>query len=90
MDDGIHTVARHREGGARDPAGTLAAVGLPVLMTSLTTIQGFGSLVLARNVGLASLGWAVSIGVLACLVASFFPLAALLVLASPRAIGRPA
>ncbi|MCI0343548.1 MAG: MMPL family transporter [Planctomycetales bacterium] len=78
VDDGIHVVSRYIEGGERDLQRTLAAVGLPVVMTSATTMMGFGSLVLAENPGLASLGAASSLGVGACLAASLLVLPALL------------
>ena len=80
VDDGIHLVARHREPDRPHPRLTIGAVGLPVLLTSATTCLGFGSLMLASNQGLVSLGQVAAIGVAACLVASLGPLAAILVL----------
>ena len=84
VDDGIHIVARHREPDEPDPSATIGAVGIPVLVTSATTMLGFGSLTLASSPGLASLGQVAAIGVAACLVASLGPCTAVLALAGPR------
>ncbi|HBO42763.1 MAG TPA: hypothetical protein DD670_02255 [Planctomycetaceae bacterium] len=49
-----------------------------VLITSLTTIVGFGSLMIANHQGLQSLGRVLTIGVSSCLFSSLVMLPALL------------
>lgn len=88
VDDGIHIVARHREPDRPDPRATIGAVGIPVVLTSATTMLGFGTLTLASSPGLASLGQVAAIGVAACLVASLGPCTAVLAL-SARGRGPP-
>lgn len=88
VDDGIHIVSRYLEGGERSLQRTLAAVGLPVVMTSATTVVGFGSLVLAVNPGLASLGAASSLGVGACLAAALLVVPALIALGRHASLTR--
>ncbi|MDQ7778278.1 MAG: MMPL family transporter [Planctomycetota bacterium] len=87
VDDGIHLVHRFRcalkEGGdGVDRRRAIEQVtndaGLGVMLTSLTTIGGFGSLALAQNPLLVSLGVVVSVGVGTCLVASLTVLPAVL------------
>ena len=72
VDDGIHLVLRHREGGGT--AATMQAIW----RTSITTAIGFGSLVTAQSPALASLGGIVLAGVLVCFAASALVLPPLL------------
>lgn len=66
IDDGIHLVSRHRHSGDADLHETYRHVGGAVLLTSLTTCAAFGSLVLARSPGLATMGVLVVCGSLSC------------------------
>ena len=76
IDDGVHVVHdfRRQSGRYRLGASTAAAV----LLTSLTTMVGFGSLMLASHEGLRSLGRVLTIGVCCCLLTSLIMLPALL------------
>jgi hopanoid biosynthesis associated RND transporter like protein HpnN len=65
---GIHILNRYAE--ERCPSVLARSTGKAVLVSALTTVAGFGSLVLARHQGIASLGYVMAIGVLACLIAS--------------------
>jgi hypothetical protein len=91
VDDGVHLVHRWRQQGHRfrlDDATLLA-----LLLTSTTTMASFGSLILARHQGLRSLGQALTLGTLTCLVSSLllFPaLASWLSAAAARRADRPA
>ncbi len=71
--NGIHILNRVAE--EEQPAILAKSTGKAVLVSGLTTIAGFGSLVLAKHQGIQSLGWLMSIGVGACLVAglTFLP-----------------
>jgi len=76
IDDGVHVVHdfRRRNGPYRMSASTASAV----LITSLTTMVGFGSLMIASHRGLQSLGRVLTIGVSCCLFTSLVMLPALL------------
>jgi len=68
VDDGIHFVHRWREKGLERWREALHGAGMPILMTTLTSMAGFGSLVLADNPGLRSVGWVALIGLSACMI----------------------
>jgi hopanoid biosynthesis associated RND transporter like protein HpnN len=76
IDDGVHVVHdfRRQRGRYRLSTSTAAAV----LITSLTTMMGFGSLMLAGHRGLQSLGRVLTIGVCCCMVTSLVLLPAVL------------
>lgn len=82
VDDGIHIVQDYRRQvarGSRDysPSGeTLTGV----ILTSLTSIVGFGSLMVAGHQGLVSVGIVMAIGVASCLIVALIPLPAILTL----------
>lgn len=66
--NGIHILNRYRE--ETSPALLSNSTGKAVVVSSLTTISGFGSLIIADHQGITSLGWIMSIGVAACMVSS--------------------
>jgi uncharacterized membrane protein YdfJ with MMPL/SSD domain len=76
IDDGVHVVHdfRRQRGAYRMSPSTASAV----LITSLTTMVGFGSLMIASHRGLQSLGRVLTIGVSCCLFTSLVMLPALL------------
>ncbi len=76
IDDGVHVVHdfRLQKGRYRLSPSTASAV----LITSLTTMVGFGSLMIASHRGLQSLGRVLTIGVCCCLFSSLVMLPALL------------
>ncbi|MEQ8983828.1 MAG: hypothetical protein RL846_38145, partial [Deltaproteobacteria bacterium] len=76
IDNGVHILHRFRE----SESVRLAAVetGSAVVLSSLTTMVGFGSLALASHRGYSSLGQILFIGVGACLVATLTVLLATL------------
>lgn len=83
VDNGMNLVARFREeGGRRFVLDT--AVGKSMLLASLTTIAGFGVLLLAQHRGIASLGLLLTIGTSNILLASLTLLPALLLLLRRR------
>ncbi|HTN74844.1 MAG TPA: MMPL family transporter, partial [Pirellulaceae bacterium] len=77
IDDGVHLMHDflHSKGRYKLDNATFVAV----LLTSVTTMVGFGSLILAQHQGLRSLGQVLTIGVLCCLVSSTTLLPALFV-----------
>jgi len=80
IDDGVHVVHdfRRQTGRYRMSPSTASAV----LITSLTTMVGFGSLMIASHRGLQSLGRVLTIGVSCCLFSSLVMLPAFLVWAT--------
>jgi hypothetical protein len=79
IDNGVHVVHRVRLEGAAGMDVVLRHTGRAILISSLTTMIGFGSLSLASHRGLASLGLVLLLGVGSCLVSSILVLPNLLV-----------
>lgn len=93
VENGIHLVHRCRQRtaeGFRSPAAALIAgsTGQAVVLFSLTTMVGFGSLMVASYYGIFSIGLLLSLAVGSVLVASIVVLP-LLLCPAPR-VGRPA
>jgi len=76
IDDGIHIVHRYRE--RKDVGQAVKLTGRAVIMTSLTTMVGFGSLSTSHFPALASLGQLALLGIGSCLLTSLLLLPALL------------
>ncbi len=90
IDYGVHIVHEFREqkGPYRMSPGTAVAV----LVDVLTTIVGYGSLMIASHQGLCSLGRVLTLGVTCCLFSSLIMLPALLTWVTRKrpAVGDPA
>ncbi|MBD3377577.1 MMPL family transporter [candidate division KSB1 bacterium] len=78
IDDGVHILHRYQTEGRSSIRHVFASTGKAVLLTSLTTMLAFGSLVFATYRGLGSMGLALFIGVGACFLATILVLPALL------------
>ena len=76
---GIYVVQRYREDG--EASFYSKSTGRAVVLSSLTTIVGFGSLMIGKHRGIFTLGLVMTIGVTACLVAALALLPALLEIA---------
>jgi len=74
--NGIHILNRFAE--EHHPGILAKSTGKAVLVSGLTTISGFGSLLLAKHQGIYSLGEVMSIGVAACMFAALTFLPSLL------------
>ena len=77
VDDGVHFFHRYIQEGRGGMGRAVTGVGRAMLMTSLTTMIGFGSLMLYLMRGMASLGLALFLGVGGCLLFTFTLLPAL-------------
>jgi predicted RND superfamily exporter protein len=75
VDSAVHILHRYHEGGDRLNMGHTRRA---VILTALTTIIGFGALVIAHHRGLRSLGLVMAIGSTACMLSSIIVLPALL------------
>ncbi|MAE70255.1 MAG: hypothetical protein CME06_07270 [Gemmatimonadetes bacterium] len=78
IDDGVHMMHRYLEEGRGRIRHVLRHTGRAVLLTSATTVIGFGVFELADHNGLESLGRVMVIGVTACFLASVTALPTLL------------
>lgn len=76
VDSGVHLVHRYRQGIS--PSLLVKTTGKAVGLSSLTTMVGMGSMIVATHGGMHSLGIVLLIGVAACLVTSVVALPALL------------
>ena len=82
IDDGIHVLHDYRRHGRHGGLTRASVTG--IVLTSLTSMIGFGSLMIARHEGLRSLGRVVTLGIACCLVTSVVLLPCLLELLSRR------
>jgi len=76
---GIYVIQRYREDG--EPTFYGKSTGRALLLSALTAVIAFGSLMTGAHRGIASLGLVMVIGVVACLVAALVLLPALLEIA---------
>jgi predicted RND superfamily exporter protein len=74
--NGIHILNRFAE--EKEPSILAKSTGKAVLVSGLTTIAGFGSLILAKHQGIQSLGILMATGVATCMIAGLTFLPALL------------
>jgi predicted RND superfamily exporter protein len=84
IDDGVHLLHRYRVEGMHKTSVVLRSTGKAILLTSLTTMVGFGSLLPAKYRGFASLGTLLVLGVAACFVSTVLLLPAVVHLFIPK------
>jgi predicted RND superfamily exporter protein len=77
---GVHILTRFAE--EQNPAILAKSTGKAVLVSGLTTVAGFGSLILAKHQGIVSLGFVMSVGVTAAMLGGLVSLPALLMSSS--------
>jgi predicted RND superfamily exporter protein len=83
VDNGVHAYHDFR-GQRRGRYRMASSVISAITLNSMTTMIGFGSMMVADHRGLASLGLVLAIGVGSCLSVAMLPLPALLTLVSRR------
>jgi uncharacterized protein len=76
--NGIHILNRFAE--ERNPSILARSTGKAVIVSALTTIAGFGSLIPAKHQGIQSLGIVMSLGVAMCMLVAVTFLPAVLIL----------
>jgi predicted RND superfamily exporter protein len=86
IDDGVHLLHRYRIEGFDKARIVFKSTGRAVLLTSLTTMAGFGSLLIAQYRGFISLSVLLILGVIACFITSVLFLPALISLIKGRKI----
>ncbi|MGR3179144.1 MAG: MMPL family transporter [Candidatus Anammoxibacter sp.] len=89
VDNGIHIVHRYSDdiGNGNAVSPVYKSTGKAIILSSLTTTIGFGSLMVASHRGIYSIGVLLTIGVLCCLVASLTILPAILKIMQGRWFG---
>ncbi|MFC1875668.1 RND family transporter [Thermodesulfobacteriota bacterium] len=70
IDDGVHFTNTFRHPDFHSPLRGWFQTGRAVVLTSLTTIAGFGSIILSHYPGLKSMGIVAVIGIAGCLLGS--------------------
>jgi predicted RND superfamily exporter protein len=78
IDDGVHLINAYRRQSAPDPLKAVHETGSAILLTSLTSMVGFGCLSFYQHPGMATLGVFLFVGVGWCLVATLMLLPVLL------------
>ncbi len=76
--NGIHILNRFAE--EQNPSILAKSTGKAVIVSALTTVAGFGSLMLAQHQGIASLGFIMAVGTATCMLAGLTSLPAMLTL----------
>jgi hopanoid biosynthesis associated RND transporter like protein HpnN len=84
VDDGVHVLHDYRSQQGSVSYRMSASTMNAIVLTSLTSMIGFGSMMLAAHRGLYSLGMVLVIGVGSCLFVSLVPLPAVLTIARGR------
>lgn len=79
---GIYVIQRYREDG--EPTFYGKSTGRALMLSALTAVIAFGSLLIGDHRGIASLGLVMVIGIIGCLVAALVLLPALLEIARRR------
>jgi predicted RND superfamily exporter protein len=82
--NGIHIINRYREESDKATTVLSKSTGQAVVLSSLTTMIGFGSMMIADHQGVFSLGLILTVGVGCCLVASTTFLPAVLKLCTAK------
>lgn len=83
-DNGVHVMHDYRGRDRRRRYALGHATGQGIMVAALTTILGFGTLMISQHRGLASLGLALTLGVTSCMLTSLVFLPALLRMLSER------
>jgi len=83
VDNGVHVLHDYRS-RRRRPYTLERTTGLGIFVSALTTILGFGALMISSHRGMAGLGFVLAMGVTCCMVAALVLLPAVLRIASER------
>ncbi len=78
IDDGVHVIHRYKIEGKKRLAYSMSSIGKAILLTSLTTILGFGSLLSSEYRGYIGLGIIVALGIGLCFITSVLILPAIM------------
>ena len=84
IDYAINVAHRHDHEQLPDPIATLRTIGSAVFLCALTTIIGYGSLLLSDNLAIRGFGIASLVGEVACLISALVLVPAILAVSAPR------
>jgi len=84
IDYAINVAHRHQDEGVPDPRAMLRTSGSAVFVCSLTTMIGYGSLLVSENLAIKGFATASLIGEIACVVAALVLVPAILALGARR------
>jgi hopanoid biosynthesis associated RND transporter like protein HpnN len=84
IDDGVHILHRYKYEGFNKTPLVLRSTGKAILLTSLTTMAGFGTLAFGGYPAYRSLGILLAIGVAACFVTTVLFIPAIISLVNKR------
>jgi len=84
VDSGVQIIYRNRADPSGSPPGLTSGTGKGVTVTVLTSMIGFGTMMLARHRGIFSLGFVLTVGIGLTLLACWMVLPALLQLRRGR------
>ena len=90
IDYAINVAHRHDQRGHPDPITTLRTSGSAVFVCSLTTMIGYGSLLVSENLAIRGFGTASLIGEVTCVLTALVLVPALLALGARRRTSLPA
>jgi hopanoid biosynthesis associated RND transporter like protein HpnN len=80
VDAGVHMLHRYRLSPTLDPPGLARGTGKGITLTALTTMIGFGSLMIASHRGIFSLGFTMTVGMALTMLSCWLMMPAILVL----------
>jgi predicted RND superfamily exporter protein len=83
-DNGVHVLHDYRARNRARPYALSFATGHGIMVAALTTILGFGTLMISQHRGLAGLGLVLALGVASCMATALVFLPALLTLLGRR------
>lgn len=83
-DNGVHVMHDYRDRNRNKRYALSYATGRGIMVAALTTILGFGTLMISQHRGMASLGLALTLGVSTCMLTALVFLPALLSVISRR------
>lgn len=83
-DNGVHVMHDYRDRNRRKRYALSYATGRGIMVAALTTILGFGTLMISQHRGMASLGLVLTLGVSTCMLTALVFLPALLGVISRR------
>ncbi len=78
VDNGIHVIRHFLGSGSPEDEVAGSSMGRAITLSTLTTMAGFGSLIIARHQGIHSVGALLTLAMACCLVASLVVLPSLL------------
>ncbi len=84
VDSGVHMLHRYRLQPDEDPPGLTRGTGKGIVITTLTTVIGFATMLIASHRGIRSLGFVLSVGVFLTMVACLLVMPAWLSLRRTR------